>query len=359
MVLHNQAPEESLVEIKYETALENTFGPKKPVQTFGNFFSLPYVSRKDFLDSLRRCVGDKSEWPLQSVFNEAEKGSVSSGNAAPVKKRKQHASQRQSGKNMAEGGSSDDEGRWQAYIFGKAPPIYKNGEVDVAIAQTFLESSIRSALGRVPNPLAAAEDDDSSKKGDLVASVFTNLISAVHVLLGNRYIVTGAALLYFAKDSVRSQPWHVDYVPAGHPEDINPRFCWDEKNHCLKHKEMTRETEKKGKEGGKKGKHIELTHPLLFVFSFSDEYFLEYLPGIAVHAKFIGIEFDLFEVASKKPPKELLPFGSMAVFAADSIHRGPAKEKTEDPYVFRLHLYANHKSEIRDHNNETFKIVKQ
>lgn len=202
----------------------------------------------------------------------------------------------------------------------------------------------------VANPFESGESDELFKAGQLVANVLSNLIKAVHQLLGPQAVVTNASILFFSQEKVPAQAWHLDYVPEHHPDDNLKRYCW-------------KPSAKEGAVGSlvpyaseEEWEKMSLNRqPILLLFSFSDNYFLEYISGIPNQLLCTGISEDTLNYM--RVEKKQLPFGSCAIFSPECVHRGPERfteGNQGDPFVFRFHMYVNFKEYIR---NETWQTT--
>ena len=314
------------------------------MQVFHDFFKLPNVGRETLLKAMDDCVGlkKKSNWRVEDVSNTEEPNSSAdegSKETAPVRKRGKVAP----GKRM------------QAFVLGVFPPDpEKRTEAD---KKRYVTDCIIAARKCVLNPVKAVPKSQEFGKGKLVSFVLTHCISAVNVLLGNAYVITGTSLMFFSGEEVTAQPWHLDYSPVGHEEDDKLHWWWDEEEQDLVQWPLDEKGKLTPTDESPSTSGLDEEHPLLFIFSFSDNYFLEHIPGPAVDSTFSGYESSTIDnLYNQKTP---LRFGSLAVFAPWCIHRGPAKETTpEDQQVFRFHLFASPKGNIRGHNNEIFKVRK-
>jgi hypothetical protein len=358
--LNNQAPEESFLRVSFLEPLQPHFTPDEPMQVFPEFFELPNVDKRTFLRAMSDCVAfKKCCWQIEGVNNTAYDSRSSEGGEGeegkgegqdqgqkmlPVKKKQR---------------VKEETGGWrmQAFVLGVTPPEQWDNKTKTG----YLRDCINAAWNCVCNPVPEPKNIRSFKskgekpppslyeKGQLVSFVLTHCISVVTALMGNRYVVTGASLMFFKGGEVTAQPWHLDYTPQGHAEDDGLHFTWEPK------------VGTKGKMMNAAG-DCEQQDPLLFIFSFSDNYFLEHIPGPMIDHNFKGLGpavLDSIECNTKTTP---LPFGSLAVFAPWCIHRGPAKDTSKDPTdqeVFRFHLFASPKTNIRGHHNTIFKVLKQ
>jgi hypothetical protein len=330
------------------------------MQVFHKFFELPNVDKDMFLKAMSECVAvEKSRWKVEGVANSDEAASAEwsvsmvddSLGTRPIKKNKFTSLPKEAGKR--------DGLRMQAFILGVHPPE----ERDVAAKTEYLTHCIEAALSCVPNPVPVPEGRKSTsqiyEKGQLVSFVLTPCISVVNALLGNRYVVTGASLMFFEGEEVPAQPWHLDYTPEGHEEDDKLNFTWETR--AGTRGKLKRFVSSRKEDPVSMTKDCDNQFPLLFIFSFSDNYFLEHIPGPSIDHEFLGLRRKTLNMLESNKKTTALPFGSLAVFAPWCVHRGPAKVTNVDPndeQVFRFHLFASPKTNIRGHNNDIFKVLK-
>jgi hypothetical protein len=357
--LNNQAPEESFLRVSFLEPLQPEFTADQPMQVFPKFFELPNVDETVFLSAMSECVAvKKCCWQIEGVNNTAYDSRSSEGGEGDEGQGQDKLSRPFKKKKLVK----EETGGWrmQAFVLGVEPPEEWDNKTKTGYLRDCIDAAWNCVCNPVPvrvpvqkkSPLLTSREGKAPpslyEKGQLVSFVLTHCISVVTTLMGNRYVVTGASLMFFKGEEVTAQPWHLDYTPQGHEEDDQLHFTWDQK-------------------AGTKGKKhaqgdCDQQVPLLFIFSFSDNYFLEHIPGPLIDHKFKGLAPNFLNSIERNKETTPLPFGSLAVFAPWCIHRGPAKDTSKDPTdqeVFRFHLFASPKTNIRGHHNTIFKVLKQ